>query len=85
MTEQVQPRWRGINHLALVTPDGQVMRRVELSSPEQEWAFRLSASPTAPVGWQVRRLSAESWRDRQFECWLGQKVGRAGVVDVVRR
>src|SRR5262249_47482671 len=61
-------------NLARVRPAGLVLGGVELSPSRQTPSYRLAAGPAAPHGWQVRRLSAESWRDRHFECWLGEKV-----------
>jgi hypothetical protein len=71
--------------LALVNETGVVLRRLELS-PWEELSFRIAPAQAALGGWQGRRLSAEGWRNRQFECWLGRKVEPEGqaAVGVVR-
>jgi hypothetical protein len=66
--------------LALVNQAGQTLRRVELSPSDREPSIWVMPGPDgAPVGWQVRRLSVESWRDRHFECWLAQRARAVGV------
>ena len=74
--------------LALVNRDGLVLGRVELSPSDGEPVYRIAPVAAALKGWRARRLSAESWRDRHFECWLGEKekAGPRGArtVGVVR-
>jgi hypothetical protein len=68
--------------LAVVNDAGEVQVRRELPPAEEDLSFRIAHTPGGPLaGWQVRRLSAESWRNRHFECWLRHR----GHAPVARR
>jgi hypothetical protein len=77
----LQRRGRDDLRLVLVSDTGRPLPRVEAPAVEQP-TVRIAATADAPAGWEVRRLAADSWRNRQFECWLGRPGGR--VVGVAR-
>jgi hypothetical protein len=70
----LQGRGRTDLRLVLVNQAGQPLARVEVPAATGAPTVRIAATADAPAGWEVRRLSAESWRDRRFECWLGRKA-----------
>jgi hypothetical protein len=74
--------------LVLIGADGTALPRVELPGDGAGLTFRIASKPLGALrGWQVRRLSAERWGRRHFECWLGREPRRAdrGAVGVARQ
>jgi hypothetical protein len=66
-------RGRDDLHFILVDREGKPLSRVEMPAAPVEPAYCLAASADdVPQGWRIRRLVAVTWRDRHFECWLGQ-------------